>query len=115
MPAEKEDELRRIRKEKDDLEAQLAETYAYLRELEQAKRVQTAEEETPLYDIARTSSVLNGYLRALVDNDRYASNLVEYADPSVIRRVSIELSTTRELARKLEDILNNENIVIIEN
>ncbi|WP_185819949.1 ParB/RepB/Spo0J family partition protein [Salibacterium salarium] len=115
MPKKKAEELQSIQQERDELEASLSRTYSRLQDLEKAKRSQSQVDQSPLFDILRTTSVLNGYLKSIAENPRYADDLAGYANDETLSKSIAELSNLESLARQTSSLLKREETVILEN
>ncbi|MFE4202081.1 ParB/RepB/Spo0J family partition protein [Aneurinibacillus aneurinilyticus] len=105
--------LSKAESERGKLEAALAEQYGRIRELEQLERSVRSQQESPLYDIYRASAALNGYLKAFIENDRLARDVLSHADRGVLDKLLSELRSTVTLADKLTQMSDDETSVVI--
>lgn len=110
---ELERKLAEVERERNEIEASLAETYERLQELQKRDRVTRMQNESPLYDIYRSLSASNGYLKAVTQNERFAEDLINNADPSLLDRFTVEIKQVIQHVRALERLIDNRMGVIV--
>lgn len=95
------------------LEVELAQKANRLRELERLERSVKIQTESPLYDLARAATVLEGYLNVFTEDIRLSRETIAESDRKVVDKVKVTLGRVIVLAEQSREIIEEETTTVI--
>lgn len=113
VPPDIERKLREIERERDELEASLVQSYDRIRQLERLERSVKHQQDSPLYDIYRSITGANGYLKVFLESDRFAGDVIVNADRQLLDRLMSELRLAARLSNELISSIEHESGITV--
>lgn len=112
VPTEVQRKLAEIERERNELQATLADTFEELQKHKKQSRLSSMQQESPLYDVYRTLAVSNGHLKSMLDVGDFLEELVHGADRSVSERLTVEVKQAIANLKRVESVLDAKNDIV---